>query len=69
MALGGRSVVFALCLCPPLWGGYEKEMSFGVLVQRIADALVEPQGSGRKSLARGREQELLTASIQAVDQK
>src|SRR4029077_20868711 len=49
--------------------GYEKEMSFGVLVQLIADALVEQQGSGRKSFERGREQGLLTASVQAVYQK
>jgi hypothetical protein len=46
--------------------GYEKEISFGVLVQLIADALLEHQGSGRKSFARGREQGLLTASAQAV---
>src|SRR5262249_57025927 len=49
--------------------GYEKEISFGVLVQLIADALLEHQGSGKKSFARGREQGLLTASVQAVDQK
>ena len=49
--------------------GYEKEISFGVLVQWIADALLEPQGSGRKSCERGREQGLLTASVQAVYQK
>ena len=49
--------------------GYEKEISFGVLVQLIADALLEHQGSGRKSFERGREQGLLTASIQAVYQK
>src|SRR5260370_31115869 len=49
--------------------GYEKEISFGVLVQLIADALLEHRGSGRKSFARGREQGLLTASLQAVYQK
>ena len=49
--------------------GYEKEISFGVLVQLIADALLEHQGSGRKSFERGREQGLLTASVQAMDQK
>jgi hypothetical protein len=49
--------------------GYEKEISFGVLVQLIADALLEHQGSGKKSFARGREQGLLTASVQAVYQK
>jgi hypothetical protein len=49
--------------------GYEKEISFGVLVQLIADALLEHRGSGRKSFERGREQGLLTASAQAVYQK
>src|SRR5215475_4203536 len=49
--------------------GYEREISFGVLVQLIADALLEHQGSGRKSFVRGREQGLLTASVQAVYQK
>jgi hypothetical protein len=49
--------------------GYEKEISFGVLVQLSADALVEHHGSGRKSFARGREQGLLSASVQAVYQK
>jgi len=49
--------------------GYEKEISFGVLVQLIADALLEHQGSGKKSFERGREQGLLTASVQAAYQK
>jgi hypothetical protein len=49
--------------------GYEKEISFAVLVQLIADALLEHQGSGRKSFERGREHGLLTASVQAVYQK
>jgi len=49
--------------------GYEKEISFGVLVQLMADALLEHQGSGRKSFERGRAQGLLTASVQAVYQK
>ena len=49
--------------------GYEKESSFRVWVQLIADALLEHQGSGKKSFARGREQGLLTASVQAVYQK
>ena len=49
--------------------GYEKEISFAVLVQLIADALLEHQGSGRKSFERGREQGLLTASVQAGYQK
>jgi hypothetical protein len=46
--------------------GYEKEIRFGVLVQLMADALVEHQGRGRKSFERGREQGLLTARVQAV---
>jgi hypothetical protein len=49
--------------------GYEKEISFGVLVQLIADALLEHQGSGRKSFERAREEGLLTVSVQAVYQK
>jgi hypothetical protein len=49
--------------------GYEKEFSFGVVVQLIADALLEHQGSGKKSFERGQEQGLLTASVQAVYQK
>jgi len=49
--------------------GYEKDISFGVVVQLIADALLEHQGSGKKSFERGQEQGLLTASVQAVYQK
>jgi hypothetical protein len=49
--------------------GYEKEISFGVLVQLIADALLEHHGSGRKSFERAREEGVLTASVQAVYQK
>jgi hypothetical protein len=49
--------------------GYEKDISFGVLVQLVADALLEHHGSGRKSFERGREQGLLTATPQAVYQK
>src|SRR4030095_11258938 len=49
--------------------GYEKEISFGVLVQLIADALLEHQGSGKKSFARAREEGVLTASVQAGYQK
>src|SRR4029434_3691871 len=49
--------------------GYEKKNSFGVVVELMADALLEHQGSGRKSVERGREQGLLTASVQAVYQK
>jgi hypothetical protein len=39
------------------------------MVQLIADALLEHQGSGKKSFARSREQGLLTARVQAVYQK
>ena len=49
--------------------GDERENSFGVLGQVIAEALVEHQGSGKQSFARGQEQGLLTASVQAVYQK
>ncbi len=49
--------------------GYEKVIRFGTLVQLIADALLEPRGSGRKSFARARESGQLAASVQAVDQK
>ena len=49
--------------------GDEKEISFGVLGQLMAHALLEHQGSGRQSFARGREQGRLTASVQAVYQK
>jgi uncharacterized membrane protein YdcZ (DUF606 family) len=49
--------------------GYEKAISFGVLGQLIAEALLEHQGSGRKSFERGQEQGVLTASVQAVYQK
>jgi Transposase DDE domain len=49
--------------------GYEKGISFGVLGQLIAAALVEHRGRGRKRFQRGREQGLLTATPQAVYQK
>jgi Transposase DDE domain len=49
--------------------GYEKVLSFGRLVQLIADALVEHRGSGRKSFARAQERGELEASVQAVYQK
>jgi hypothetical protein len=49
--------------------GDEKEISCGVLVQLIADALLEHEGSGRKSFARGREQGRLTATPQAASQQ
>lgn len=62
--------VFLLSVFVRHWGlGYEKEIRFEVLVQLIADALLEHQGSGRKSFERGREQGVLTASVQAVYQK
>src|SRR5262245_23497039 len=53
----------------PRGTGYEKENSVGVVVQLIADALLEHQGSGKKSFERGQEQGVLTASVQAVYQK
>jgi hypothetical protein len=49
--------------------GYERVLSFGVLVQLIADALLEHRGSGRKSFARARERGELAASVPAVYQK
>ena len=36
--------------------GYEQVISFPVLVELIADALLEHRGSGRQSFQRGREQ-------------
>jgi Transposase DDE domain len=49
--------------------GYEKVLSFGSLVQLIADALLEHRGSGRKSFTRAQERGELAASVQAVYQK
>lgn len=49
--------------------GYEQSIRFPVLVQWIADALLEHQGSGRKSFQRGQEQGQLEASLQAAYQK
>src|SRR3989454_8783456 len=49
--------------------GYEKVLSFGGVVQRSADALLEHRGSGRKSFTRAREKGQLEASVQAVYQK
>jgi hypothetical protein len=49
--------------------GYEKVISFGGLVQLMADALLEHRGSGRKSFARAQERGELAASVQAVYQK
>src|SRR5262249_18487376 len=49
--------------------GYERVISFGSLVQLIADALLEQRGRGRKSFARARERGELAASGQAVYQK
>jgi hypothetical protein len=48
---------------------YEKVISFGVLVQLMADALLEHRGSGRKSFQRGCEQGLVRATPQALYQK
>src|SRR5262249_45227496 len=62
--------LFLLAVFSPHRGlGYEKEISFGGLVQLIADALLEHQGSGKKRFERGREQGLLTASVAAAEQK
>lgn len=49
--------------------GYETVISFGVLVQLMADALLEHRGSGRKSFQPGREQGVVTATPQALYQK
>jgi hypothetical protein len=49
--------------------GYEQVISFPVLVQLIADALLEHRGSGRQSFQRGQEQGLLEASLQAAYEK
>jgi hypothetical protein len=49
--------------------GYEKSISFAVLVQLMADALLQHRGSGRKSFGRARESGQLAASVQAVYQK
>ena len=46
--------------------GYERVLSFGVLVHLIADALLQYDGSGRQSFERAIEQEALDASIQAA---
>lgn len=45
---------------------YEGEISFELFVHLIADALLEHDGSGRKSFKRAIEKEELTASIQAA---
>ena len=49
--------------------GYEQVIRFSVLVQLIADALLEHGGSGRKSFQRGQEQGQLEASLQAAYEK
>jgi hypothetical protein len=49
--------------------GYELVIRFPVLVQLIADALLEHRGSGRKSLQRGQEQGRLEASLPAAYEK
>ena len=48
---------------------YEQVIRFPVLVQLIADALLEHEGSGRKSFQRGQEQGQLEASLQAAYEK
>jgi signal transduction histidine kinase len=47
--------------------GYEKEISFGVLVQVMADALLEHQGSGKKSFARAREEGLRQGALNLTE--
>lgn len=46
--------------------GYEKVISFPVLVQLIADALLEHRGSGHQSFTRAQENGILEASIVAA---
>ena len=48
---------------------YEEVLRFPVLVQLIADALLEHRGSGRKSFQRGQEHGQLATSLQAVYEK
>jgi hypothetical protein len=48
---------------------YTGELSFATLATLIGDALLEHQGSGRKSFQRGREEGELTVTDQAVYQK
>ncbi len=48
---------------------YEQVLRFPVLVQLIADALLEHEGSGRKSFQRGQEQGQLATSLQAAYEK
>lgn len=48
---------------------YEQVLRFPVLVQLIADALLEHRGSGRKSFQRGQEDGQLATSLQAVYEK
>jgi hypothetical protein len=45
---------------------YEKEIGFPLFVQLIADALLEHEGSGRRSFARAKEQGSLAASQRAM---
>ena len=48
---------------------YEDKISFALIVQLIADALLQHGGSGRQSFARSREPGELPATIQAAYQK
>ena len=48
---------------------YEQVLQFPVLVQLIADALLEHEGSGRKSFQRGQEHGELATSLQAAYEK
>jgi hypothetical protein len=49
--------------------GYEQVIRFPILVQLIADALLEHRGSGRQSFQRGQEQGQLETSLQAAYEK
>jgi hypothetical protein len=69
MAVGRRSGILLSVFARHSGVGYETESSFGVWVHLLAEALLEHPGRGRKSLERGREQGVLTASVQAVSQK
>lgn len=48
---------------------YTQELSFDTLVHLLGDALLEHDGSGRKSFQRGRDNGELTVSVQAAYQK
>ncbi len=49
--------------------GYERVLKFSVMVNLVADALLEHAGSGRQSFQRGRENAELVVTLQAAYQK